>query len=146
MGPCRIDTALFKCRHEVSKSKKAFVADSQYSSIKFRRKIFSHRIIPVIPYPANQKPKEKEHLTVDKKFRTHGPRRLKNLYRHRVSVERVVSRLKQHLNLENHKVRGLRSKLREKIGFSESCKYRGFKLIRIEATIFFYLLEVFFLN
>jgi transposase len=95
---------------KASKSKiKAFIADSQYSSIKFRKKIYSHKIIPVIPYPANQKPKEKEYLTVDKKFRAHGPRKLKNLYKHRASVERTISRLKQHLNLENHKLRGLKN-------------------------------------
>ena len=31
------------------------------------------------------------------------------LYRYRASVERVVSRLKQHLSLENHKVRRLKN-------------------------------------
>jgi len=56
---------------------KAFVADSQYSSERLRKKISSHGIEPVIPYPANQHPKEKEFLRVDKRFRTHGPSRLK---------------------------------------------------------------------
>jgi len=31
------------------------------------------------------------------------------IYKHRASVERTISRLKQHLNLENHKVKGLRN-------------------------------------
>jgi len=88
---------------------KAFVADSQYSSQRLRRKISSSGVQPVIPYPANQRPKEAEFLRVDKHFRTHGPERLKNLYRHRASVERTISRLKQHLNLESHKARGLRN-------------------------------------
>jgi transposase len=88
---------------------RVLVADPQYSSIKFRKEICSHRIIPVIPYPANQKPKEKEYLRIDKNFKAHGSRKLKNLYKHRVSAERVVSRLKQHLSLENHKVKGLRN-------------------------------------
>ena len=63
----------------------------------------------MIPYPANQRPKEAEFLRVDKHFRIHGSSRLKNLYRHRASVERTISRLKQHLSLENHKARGLRN-------------------------------------
>ena len=36
--------------------------DSQYSSERLRKKISSHGIEPVIPYPANQHPKEKEFL------------------------------------------------------------------------------------
>jgi lipopolysaccharide/colanic/teichoic acid biosynthesis glycosyltransferase len=34
---------------------------------------------------------------------------LKTLYAHKASAERAVSRLKQHLNLENHKVKRLRN-------------------------------------
>jgi len=34
---------------------------------------------------------------------------LKTLYAHKASAERTVSRLKQHLSLENHKVIGLRN-------------------------------------
>jgi transposase len=33
----------------------------------------------------------------------------KRLYRHKASAERAISRLKEHLSLENHKVRGLRN-------------------------------------
>jgi len=88
---------------------KVLVADSQYSSGKLRKQISSHGIKPVIPYPSNQKPTEAEHLRVDKHFRAHGPERLKKLYAHKASAERAISRLKQHLSLENHKVRGLRN-------------------------------------
>lgn len=88
---------------------KAFVADSQYSSQRLRKKISSHGIESIIPYPANQRPKEKDFLRIDKRFKTHGPSRLKSLYKHRASVERTISRLKQHLSLENHKARGLRN-------------------------------------
>ncbi|MEM2424860.1 MAG: transposase [Candidatus Bathyarchaeia archaeon] len=42
-------------------------------------------------------------------FKTRGPERLKKLYAHKASAERIISRLKQHLSLENHKVRGLRN-------------------------------------
>jgi IS5 family transposase len=88
---------------------KVLVADSQYSSRKLRRHIYSHGMKPVIPYPSNQKPAEAEFIHVDKQFRTHGPERLKRLYRHKASAERAISRLKMHLSLENHKVRGLRN-------------------------------------
>jgi len=77
------------------------VADSQYSSRKLRKHIYSHGIKPVIPYPSNQKPAEAGFLRVDKQFRTHGPKRMKRLYRHKASAERVVSRLKMHLSPEN---------------------------------------------
>jgi transposase len=88
---------------------KVLVADSQYSSRKLRRHIHSHGIKPVIPYPSNQRPAEAEFLRVDKRFKAHGSERLKTLYRHKASAERAISRLKQHLSLENHKVRGLRN-------------------------------------
>jgi hypothetical protein len=48
-------------------------------------------------------------LRVDRLFRVHGPEGLKRLYAFKASIERVVSRLKEHLNLENHKVNGLRN-------------------------------------
>ena len=50
---------------------KVLVADSQYSSRKLRRRIYSHGIKPVIPYPSNQKPAEAEFLHVDKRFKAH---------------------------------------------------------------------------
>ena len=46
-------------------------------------------------------------LRVDRFFRTHGPKREKRLYRLRSSIERVNSRLKEQLCLENHRVRSL---------------------------------------
>ena len=88
---------------------KIFVADSQYSSQKLRKNISAHGIEPIIPYPANQKPREEEFLRVDKRFRAHGPERLRTLYAHKASAERTISRLKQHLSLENHRVRGLKN-------------------------------------
>jgi transposase len=88
---------------------RVLVADSQYSSKKLRRHIYSHGMKPVIPYPSNQRPAEAEFLRVDKRFKTHGSEGLKGLYRHKASAERAVSRLKMHLSLENHKVRGLRN-------------------------------------
>jgi IS5 family transposase len=88
---------------------KILVADSQYSSRRLRKNMADHGIKPVIPYPSNQKPAEAEFLRVDKQFRTHGPEWMKRLYRHKASAERAISRLKEHLSLENHKVKGLRN-------------------------------------
>jgi len=85
------------------------VADSQYSSRRLRKSISSCGVKPIIPYPSNQKPAEAEFLRVDKRFRTHGAESLKRLYACKASAERAISRLKQHLSLENHKVKGLRN-------------------------------------
>ncbi|MGC8999349.1 MAG: transposase, partial [Candidatus Bathyarchaeia archaeon] len=81
----------------------------QYSSRRLRKSISSYGVKPIIPYPSNQKPAEAEFLRVDKRFRTHGPESLKRLYAYKASAERTISRLKQHLSLENHKVRGLKN-------------------------------------
>ena len=88
---------------------KKMVGDSQYSSRKFRKKASDCGVEAVIPYPANQHPNEKGLLRVDKHFRSHGPAREKRFYRRRASVERTISRLKEQLGLNRHKVRGLRN-------------------------------------
>jgi transposase len=88
---------------------RVLVADPQYSSRRVRTRTSNHGIKPVIPYPSNQKPMEEQFLRVDKLFRVHGPESLKRLYTFKASIERVISRLKEHLNLENHKVKGLRN-------------------------------------
>lgn len=88
---------------------KKIVADSQYSSRRLREKISAHGVEAVIPYPANQRPKDKEFLRVDKHFRTHGPIQKRRIYRRRASIERVISRLKEQLGLNRHKARGLRN-------------------------------------
>jgi hypothetical protein len=84
------------------------VADSQYSSRKLRKFVKIMGVKPIIPYPSNHKPAEAEFLRVDKRFRIHGPENPKRLYAFKASAERTISRLKMHLSLENHKVRGLR--------------------------------------
>ena len=90
---------------------KVLVADSQYSSRKLKKNISNYGIEPIIAYPSNQKPIEAEFLHVDKHFRAHGPERLKRLFAYKASAERAISRLKLHLSLENHRVRGLRNLL-----------------------------------
>ena len=73
---------------------KTLVADSQYSSRKLRNQTATHGVRSVIPYPANQRRREKGLLRVDKYFRTHGPADERRIYRQRLAVERVNSRLK----------------------------------------------------
>jgi len=88
---------------------KKLVADSQYSSKRFRKKAANCRVEAVIPYPANQRPREKGLLRVDKRFRTHGPACERRIYRRRASIERANSRLKEQLSLNRHRVRRLRN-------------------------------------
>jgi len=71
----------------------AVICDKQYSSQGIRRFIEGLGAEPVIPYPRNQMLGAGDVLRVDKKFRTHGPERLRALYALRSSVERVNSRL-----------------------------------------------------
>ena len=88
---------------------KTLVADSQYSSRRLRNQTAAHGVRPVIPYPANQRRRERGLLRVDKHFRTHGPADERRIYRHRSAVERVNSRLKEQLSLNKHRVRGLKN-------------------------------------
>jgi transposase len=85
------------------------VADSQYSSRGLRDHTCAHGVKAVIPYPANQRRREKRLLRVDRYFRTHGPPRETRIYRQRAAVERMNSRLKEHLGLNKHRVRSLRN-------------------------------------
>ena len=86
------------------------VADSQYSSQAVREQVKRLGAKPVIPYPKNQA-KDKPVLRVDRRFRSHGPSRLRRLYRKRSAVERVVSRLKTHFGLRQLRTRGVRNVL-----------------------------------
>ena len=71
----------------------AVICDKQYSSGKVREFVEALGAAQIIPYPANQQKGVKGVLRVDKKFRVHGPEKLRRLYRFRSSVERVNSRL-----------------------------------------------------
>lgn len=83
------------------------VADSQYSCKSQIKQAANAGVRVVILYPVNQMRGQMGLLRVDRFFRTNGPKREKRLYRLRSSVERVNSRLKEQLSLENHKVRSL---------------------------------------
>jgi len=71
----------------------AVICDKQYSSGKIREFVKDLGAEVVIPYPSNQQKGVGGVLRVDKRFRVHGPEKLRRLYRLRSSVERVNSRL-----------------------------------------------------
>jgi transposase len=99
---------LHKATRKKKRRWKSLVADSQYSSEAFRDEVRHLDVEPVIPYPRNQM-KGKKVLRVDRKFRSHGPTKLKRLYRRRSAVERVTSRLKHYFGLKHLRTRGLRN-------------------------------------
>ena len=83
---------------------KVIVADAQYDSVKVRKTVRGYGAEPVIPYRKRSKVKS---LSVGRDFIVHGVKRLVNLFRKRVSVERVFSRAKEWLLLDHLRVRGL---------------------------------------
>jgi transposase len=83
------------------------LADSQYSASNLRETALINGALPVIPYPKNQCRGVRGILRVDKKFRNHGPQKLKNAYKKRAAIERVFSRLKNLTSLNQHTLRGL---------------------------------------
>jgi len=83
------------------------MADRGYSSDEFREEVRRRGMEPIIPHRSNQHVGERGLLRIDKGFKTHGPTRLKRLYRKRGGVERVIGRLKEQLGLRDPRVRGL---------------------------------------
>jgi transposase len=102
-------------KHSISLFEKAsrhvkprrLLADPQYSASNLREAALAHGTLPVIPYPRNQSRGVRGILRVDRKFRSHGPQKLRRAYRKRVAVERVFSRLKTLTGLSQHNLRGL---------------------------------------
>jgi len=84
---------------------KTVLADAQYDSSKVRETVEEYGAEPVIPYRKSSKIKHA--LRVGRDFVVHGVKRLVNLFRKRVSIERVFSRTKEWLLLNHLRVRGL---------------------------------------
>ena len=84
---------------------KAVLADAQYDSAKVRKTVEEYDAEPVIPYRKSSKVRDA--LKVGKDFVVHGVKRLVNLFKKRVSIERVFSRAKEWLLLDHLRVRGL---------------------------------------
>jgi transposase len=84
---------------------KTVLADAQYDSAKVRETVREFGAEPVIPYRKSSRIKNA--LRVGRDFVVHGVKRLVNLFRKRVSIERVFSRAKEWLLLDHLRVRGL---------------------------------------
>jgi len=84
---------------------KTVLADAQYDSAKVRETVREFGAEPVIPYRKSSRIKYA--LRVGHDFVVHGVKRLVNLFRKRVSIERVFSRAKEWLLLDHLRVRGL---------------------------------------
>ena len=81
------------------------LADAQYDSVKVRETVEEYGAEPVIPY--RKCSRIKHALKVGRDFVVHGVKRLVNLFRKRVSIERLFSRAKEWLLLDHLRVRGL---------------------------------------
>jgi len=81
------------------------LADTQYDSAKVRDTVREYGAEPVIPYRKSSKIRNA--LKVGKDFIVRGVKRLVNLFRKRVSLERLFSRAKEWLLLDHLRVRGL---------------------------------------
>jgi len=108
--PCnRNDKCFIKPLLEQLKSQgigfKTVLADAQYDSAKVRETVREYGAEPVIPYRKSSRIRDA--LKVGKDFVVHGVKRLVNLFRKRVSIERFFSRAKEWLLLDHLRVRGL---------------------------------------
>jgi len=81
------------------------LADAQYDSSKVRETVREYGAEAVIPYRRSSR--IKSGLKVGRDFVVHGTKRLINLFRKRVSIERVFGRAKEWLLLDHLRVRGL---------------------------------------
>jgi transposase len=110
VAPCNMNEKLF-AKPLLEKLKehgvncKAVLADAQYDSSKVRAEVKRFGAEPVIPYRRSSK--VKNGLKVGKDFITRGVKRLVQLFRKRVSVERLFGRAKEWLLLDHLRVRGL---------------------------------------
>jgi transposase len=110
VAPCNMNEKLF-AKSLLEKLKgygvkfKAVLADAQYDSSKVREAVRLFGAEPVIPYRRSSK--VKNGLKVGKDFITRGVKRLVQLFRKRVSVERMFGRAKEWLLLDHLRVRGL---------------------------------------
>ena len=84
---------------------KTVLADAQYDSAKVRETVMEFGAEPVIPYRKSSRIKHA--LKVGRDFVVHGVKRLVNLFRKRVCIERLFSRAKEWLLLDHLRVRGL---------------------------------------
>ena len=108
--PCNMNEKLFikpllEKMHNQNIEFKTVLADAQYDSSRVRETVRQYGAESIIP--ARKCSKIKNALRIGKDFIVHGAKRLVQLFRKRVSVERVFARAKEWLLLDQLRVRGL---------------------------------------
>jgi transposase len=96
-----------------------FIADSQYYSEEVFRAIRRYGAEPVIPHSSKVK-EPLINLYVTKRFRVKGEKRLVELYKRRMAVERTFKASKLELSMEKPKWRGV-AKIRMHVAICFSC-------------------------
>lgn len=101
------------------KSISIVIADSQYYSTEVFKTIEAYGAEPVIPHPSKVK-NPLINLKVTKRFKVKGEKRLVELYKERMAVERAFKAAKRELAMENLKWRGI-AKVRMHVAICFSC-------------------------
>jgi len=96
-----------------------FIADSQYYSEEVFKAIRRYGAEPVIPHSSKIKEPLKD-LYVTKRFRVKGEKKLVELYKRRMAVERTFKASKLELSMEKPKWRGV-AKIRMHVAICFSC-------------------------
>jgi len=96
-----------------------FIADSQYYSEEVFKAIRRYGAEPVIPHSSKVK-EPLINLYVTKRFRVKGEKKLVELYKRRMAVERTFKASKQELSMEKPKWRGV-AKIRMHVAICFSC-------------------------
>jgi transposase len=96
-----------------------FIADSQYYSEEVFKAIRRYGAEPVIPHSSKVK-QPLINLYVTKRFRVKGEKRLVELYKRRMPVERAFKASKQELSMEKPKWRGI-AKIRMHVAICYAC-------------------------
>ena len=108
--PCNMNEKLFikpllEKMHNQNIKFKTVLADAQYDSSRVRETVRQCGAEPIIP--ARKCNRIKNALRIGKDFIVHGAKRLVQLFKKRISVERVFARAKEWLLLDQLRVRGL---------------------------------------
>jgi len=106
---------------QYGKSISHVIADSQYYSAEVFKTVKGHGAEPIIPHPTSVK-EPLINLYVTKRFKVKGEKRLVELYKLKMAVERAFKAAKVELMMENPKWRGI-AKIRMHVAICYSCIY-----------------------
>jgi len=104
---------------QYGKSISHVIADSQYYSAEVFKTVREYGAEPIIPHPLNVK-EPLINLYVTKRFKVKGEKRLVELYKLKMAVERAFKAAKVELMMENPKWRGI-AKIRMHVAICYSC-------------------------